>query len=81
MLDSMNHASAFSLRLRKEQLIHSSDTLIGSVPIVHGKPDEKAYQEIEGKMAKIRLTRQAVLKTWMTGHSIEYYVSTRVYGE
>ena len=74
----MNHSSTFSFRLRKEQLIHKTDTLIGSVPIIGGQLDKRASQEVEGKMAVLRLSRGAVFKTWTNGNTVEYYLSTRV---
>ena len=69
---------ASNSRVHKERLIDKDDVLIGSVPLINGVPDRCALQEVEGKVSTLRLTRNAVIKTWTGADTIEVYISRRV---
>jgi hypothetical protein len=69
---------SFGTRLQKEFLIHPSDRLVGSVPLVHGQPNEKEMQTLLDKLAQEPTDRDSVIKTWMGPTVVEVYVSRRM---
>lgn len=65
-------------RLLKETLIHATDRLVGSVPLVHGQPDIQQMELLLAKLKDEPTGRDSVIKTWKGATVMEVYVSHRV---